>query len=60
MITRIYLKENPKERIDYPNCYPILNIVQNSQDWLIIQDYKTNLSNAHYILDIISRVEFKP
>ena len=60
MLTRVYLKRNPKEHIDYPDCYPIINIIKSIDNWLIIRDNSANLNITHYTLNTVSRVEFRP
>jgi hypothetical protein len=56
MITNIWLKSQPNKKISYPDCYPSFFIRAGFVEiWNPEED-----KNAEYLLEQVSRIEFRP
>lgn len=63
MITNIWLKSQPKKKISYPDCYPSIFVLKDIKKVFItkINDKNETISTeADYLLESVSRVEFRP
>lgn len=55
MITNIWLKSQPKKKISYPNCYPLIT----ETGILFLNIEKDRRPDAEYSFSSISRIEFR-
>jgi hypothetical protein len=55
MITHIWLKSQPNKKLSYPDCLPIIK-----SDVIWISNPKDIRLQANFLIDSISRVEFRP
>lgn len=59
MKTTIWLKEQPKKKIDYPDCFPLLS--HRGKLLSIINSIKYAVrAEANYVSGELSRLEFRP
>jgi hypothetical protein len=64
MITKVWLKSQPNKRIDYPDCFPLMNEVKRINGAKMIDTVRIlNLEcriQASYKSEAVSRIEFRP
>jgi len=60
MITKVWLRPQPKKSISYPDCYPSIKLgFEHPGNKVNILD-NDNILQAQYSLDAVVRLEFIP
>lgn len=59
MKTTVWLKSQPKKKLEYPDCYPLFNDKYAVLQGIFVKD-NTGRNQASYSIELISRIEFRP